>query len=260
MAVCYDCLVAQPCLTLCDHMDCSPRAPLSMGILQAMEWVAISSSRRSSQPRVGTQVSHIAGGFSTIRATGEAPNVCIYPPPPDNILEFSLLTCNPKIFIFPLRFFSESWPTSGLEETVSSKNRTNQQLDPCAVVQKIKTAQDGVSLWVPHTFAGERLSLLWGGREDGAGHGVGCPPHDRNRLWHQKAGPATSEKSGTLYGIYRALGNKNVPGPVNCRLKMPPGCVQPVFTHQPSEHSLRSREYAQRPHQRPFHQIGPCQV
>ena len=185
---------------------------------------------------------------------------CLYIPHPDNILEFSLLTCNPKIFIFPLRFFSESWPTSGLEETVSSKNRTNQQLDPCAVVQKIKTAQDGVSLWVPHTFAGERLSLLWGGREDGAGHGVGCPPHDRNRLWHQKAGPATSEKSGTLYGIYRALGNKNVPGPVNCRLKMPPGCVQPVFTHQPSEHSLRSREYAQRPHQRPFHQIGPCQV
>ena len=122
-----------------------------MEILQAMERVAIFSSRRSSQPRDGTQVSHFAGGFSTIRATGEAPNVCIYPP--DNILEFSLLTRNPKIFIFPLGFFSESWPTSGLEETVSSKNRTNQQLDPCAVVQKIKIAQDGVSLWAPHTFA-----------------------------------------------------------------------------------------------------------
>ena len=151
----------------------------------------------------------------------EAPSGCIYPP--DNILESSLWTSNPKIFIFSLRFFSECWPTSGLGEAVSSKNRTSQHLDPCAVVQKIKTAQDGVSLWVPHTFAGERLSLLWGGQEEPAGHRVGCTLHDRNRLWHQKAGPATSEKSGTLYGICRALWNKNVPGPVNCWLKMPTG-------------------------------------
>ena len=38
------------CLTLCDPMDCSPQAPLSMGILQAriLEWIAMPSSRRSS--------------------------------------------------------------------------------------------------------------------------------------------------------------------------------------------------------------------
>ena len=197
MAVCYVCLVAQPLLTLCNHMDYSPQGSSFHGDSPGMEGVAISSSRRSSQPKDGTQVSHIAGRFSTTRATEEAPNSCTYPP--DNILEFSLLTCNPKIFIFPLGFFSESWPTSDLEETVSSKNRTNQQLDPCAVVQKIKTAQDGVSLWVPHTFAGERLSLLRGGQEDRAGHGVGCPLHDGNRRWHQKVGPATNEESGTLY-------------------------------------------------------------
>ena len=43
--------VTQLCLTLCDPMDCSPPAPLSMGILQArtLEWVAISFSRGSSQ-------------------------------------------------------------------------------------------------------------------------------------------------------------------------------------------------------------------
>ena len=36
-------LVAQLCLTLCDLMDCSHQAPLSMGILQAriLEWAAI---------------------------------------------------------------------------------------------------------------------------------------------------------------------------------------------------------------------------
>ena len=41
---------------------------LSMGILQVriLEWAAMPSSRRSSQPRDQTQVSHIAGGFFTV--------------------------------------------------------------------------------------------------------------------------------------------------------------------------------------------------
>ena len=44
------------------------QSPLSMGILQAriLEWVAMSSSRESSQPRDQTQVSRIAGKFFTI--------------------------------------------------------------------------------------------------------------------------------------------------------------------------------------------------
>ena len=43
------------------------QAPLSMGILQArgLEWIVMPSSRGSSQPRDGTQVSRIAGGFFT---------------------------------------------------------------------------------------------------------------------------------------------------------------------------------------------------
>ena len=46
-------------------------APLSMGILQAriLEWVAMPSSRGSSQPKDWTQVSHNAGRFFTIWAT-----------------------------------------------------------------------------------------------------------------------------------------------------------------------------------------------
>ena len=50
------------------------QAPLSMGILQAriLEWVAIPFSRRSSWPRVRTQVSHIAGKFFTSWATVKA--------------------------------------------------------------------------------------------------------------------------------------------------------------------------------------------
>ena len=50
------------------------QAPLSMEILQAriLEWVAMPSSRGSSQPRDGTQVSRIAGGFFMGGATREA--------------------------------------------------------------------------------------------------------------------------------------------------------------------------------------------
>ena len=51
------------CLTLCDPMDCSLPGSSVHGLLQAraLEWVAISFSRDSSQPRDRTQVSHIVG-------------------------------------------------------------------------------------------------------------------------------------------------------------------------------------------------------
>ena len=63
------CLIAQSCPTLCDPMNCiAHQAPLSVGILQAriLEWVAMPSSRRSSLPSDGGQVSRFAGGFLTI--------------------------------------------------------------------------------------------------------------------------------------------------------------------------------------------------
>ena len=60
------CSVTQSCPTLGNPIAC--QAPLSMGILQAriLEWVAMPSSRGSSQPRDQTQVSSIAGGIFTI--------------------------------------------------------------------------------------------------------------------------------------------------------------------------------------------------
>ena len=50
------------------------QSPLSTGILQArlLEWVAMLSSRGSSQPRDRTQISRIAGGFFTTWATRKA--------------------------------------------------------------------------------------------------------------------------------------------------------------------------------------------
>ena len=66
--------VAQLCLTLCDPMDCSLPGSSVHEIFQArvLEWVAISSSRGSSQPRDRTQVSCIAGRHFTIWAAREA--------------------------------------------------------------------------------------------------------------------------------------------------------------------------------------------
>ena len=59
---------AQSCPTLFDPMDCGPPGSCVCGILQAgvLEWVAISFSGRSSQPRDRTQVSRIAGRHFTI--------------------------------------------------------------------------------------------------------------------------------------------------------------------------------------------------
>ena len=55
--------VAQSCPALCDPMDCSPPGSSIHGVFQARirEWVAISFSRGSSQPRDQTWVSRIAG-------------------------------------------------------------------------------------------------------------------------------------------------------------------------------------------------------
>ena len=67
MPVCVSCSIVTP-------QTAVHQAPLSMGILQAriLEWVAIPSSRGSSQPRDQTQVSSIADGSITFWATREA--------------------------------------------------------------------------------------------------------------------------------------------------------------------------------------------
>ena len=66
--------IAHSCPTLCDPVDCSLQGSSVHGIFQArvLEWVAISFSSGSSQPRDRTQVSCIAGRRFTIWATREA--------------------------------------------------------------------------------------------------------------------------------------------------------------------------------------------
>ena len=66
--------VTQSCPTLCDPMDCSLPDSSVHGIFQAriLEWVAISFSRGSSQPRDRTRVSHIVDRGFIVWATREA--------------------------------------------------------------------------------------------------------------------------------------------------------------------------------------------
>ena len=66
------CLVTQLYLTLCDSMDCSPLGSPVHGSLQAriLEWVAMPSSRGSSQPGDRIQVSCIAGRFLWLSPDG----------------------------------------------------------------------------------------------------------------------------------------------------------------------------------------------
>ena len=84
------------CLTLCDPMDCSLPGSFVGGIFQAriLEWVVISFSRGSSQPRDRTQVFCTAGRLFTIWATRE-----ILPSPAAaaaaKSLQSYLTLCNP---------------------------------------------------------------------------------------------------------------------------------------------------------------------
>ena len=60
-------MCAQSCLTLCDPKDYSPPGSSVHGIFQAriLQWVAISFSRSSSQPREPTWISTSTGSFFT---------------------------------------------------------------------------------------------------------------------------------------------------------------------------------------------------
>ena len=78
MCMCVCAKSLQPCLTLCDPMNCSLPGSSVQGIFQAriLEWVAMPSSKGSSWPRDQTSISYVspvlAGRFFTTSAPWEA--------------------------------------------------------------------------------------------------------------------------------------------------------------------------------------------
>ena len=74
----------QSCPILCDPMDRSPQRSSVQGILQArvLQWVAVPSSRGSSQPGIkpaSLTAPALAGGFFTTSTTWEAPSPVYLP-------------------------------------------------------------------------------------------------------------------------------------------------------------------------------------
>ena len=107
--------------TLCNSMDCSLPGSSVNGILQAriMEWVAVSYSRGSSQPRDQIQVSHIAGRFFKVWVTRETPK---YWRGSLSLLQGITRPRNqPGVFCIAGRFFT-SWATR--EGQIDSKDRS----------------------------------------------------------------------------------------------------------------------------------------
>ena len=78
VCVCACAKSLQSCPTLCDPIDQRLPGCSVHGILQArvLEWVAMSSSRGSSQPRDQIQVSHIAASCNSL--SSEAPGKPLY--------------------------------------------------------------------------------------------------------------------------------------------------------------------------------------
>ena len=104
------CLVAQPCPTLCDPMDCSLPGSSVHGVFEAriLVWVAISSSGGSFRPRGWTWVSCVScipGGFFACWATGEAQMLSLRP---WQIVKISLSF----LLSLLLHFFSSQLPVS----------------------------------------------------------------------------------------------------------------------------------------------------
>ena len=70
--VCMHTKLLQSCLTLCNSMDCSPSGSSVHGYspCKTLEWIAMPSSRRSSQPRGQTQASLYTGSvqFSSVQS------------------------------------------------------------------------------------------------------------------------------------------------------------------------------------------------
>ena len=70
---CCCCLVAKPCPTLCDPMDCSPPAPLFMRFPRQEYWTGLLFPSPGDLPHPGTEPAcpTLAGGFFTTEPPGK---------------------------------------------------------------------------------------------------------------------------------------------------------------------------------------------
>ena len=122
----FKCVCAQLCPTLRELMDCSPPGSSVPGIFlsRILEWVAISSSRESSQPRDGTCISALAGGSFNTELPGK-PTMEYY----SSLKRRDILTC------------ATTW--MNLEDTMLSEISQSQKNQYCKAVKFIETESEG---------------------------------------------------------------------------------------------------------------------
>ena len=142
--------VTQSCPILWDPMDCSLLGSSIHGILQAriLEWVAISFSRASSQPRDGIWVSGIAGRHFTLWASRESSHVTLQFKPTWQLavvlawsaalrsgIIWSLLRCPPPAGLGCLQPPGLCWPSLLVGPPLPERPRVQTaSLAPCMLI------------------------------------------------------------------------------------------------------------------------------
>ena len=116
--------VAQSFSTLCDPIDCSLSRFSVHGIFQAriLEWIAISFSRGSCQPRDRTRVSHIVSRCFTVWATREVQG--------SSLVKERILTVKAILTSLALRHWDlrELWRVQEQKRVLGVKNKTHYHL------------------------------------------------------------------------------------------------------------------------------------
>ena len=143
-------------LTLCDPMECSLPGSSVLGIFQVrvLEWVAISSSRGSSQSRDWTCISCIADRFFTTEALGKPLKIMLSL----NFLR-SLETCSISLAIFLLLWIlkklslcnlwnEDTWPRP--VKTHGQEEEPGRTVQPQTVAQLKSGADPGCSAPLAH--------------------------------------------------------------------------------------------------------------
>ena len=150
------------------------QVPLSRGILQAriLEWVAMPSSRGSSQPRDRTQVSRIADGFFTTWATRKAHEYwCGQPiPSPGDLPDPGIELGSPTLQVDSLPAELSGKPHKGLHseyfKVCTSENLCSSHLLCCSgckvALDKIEVNACGCVSIKLYLKTGSMLDLVYG--------------------------------------------------------------------------------------------------
>ena len=185
--------MAQSCPTLCDPMDCSLPGSSVHGIFQAivLEWIAISFSKGSCQPRDGTWVSRIVDRRFTIWTTRE-------------VNECESWTISQWMWELD---YKEGWaPKNWCFWTVVLEKTLESPLD-CKEIQPVHPKGNQLWIFIGRTDAENEASIVW--PLNAKSQLIGKDP-DAGKDWRQEEKGATEDE---IVGWHHWLnGHEQTPG------------------------------------------------